>query len=62
MVKRIMTEIAVHSSMNDFVTTMDLVDQALFALRRLEAIPLQLESIAISRQFPEVGVSHQDEK
>lgn len=57
MVQRLMTEIAMYLSMNDFATTMDLVDQALFTLRRLDAIPLQLESIATSRQFPEVGAS-----
>ena len=61
MVQRLMTEIAMYLSMNNFATTMDLVDQVLFTLRQLDAIPLQLESIATSRQFPEVEASGQCE-
>lgn len=59
LVQRYMAEIVMYLSTNDFAAAMDTIDQAFYTIRSIRSIPLQLEAIATTRQFPEVGASEE---
>ena len=49
-----LNEIMIYLSMSDYGKALDLIDQALVNLRRLQLSPQNLEAIVSIRSFPEV--------
>lgn len=51
-----LNDIAIYLSMGDFGKAIDVIDRCFVNLRKIEAIPQNLDSIASVRQFPEVVI------
>ena len=51
-----LNDIAIYLSMGDFGKAIDVIDRCFVDLRKIEAIPQNLGSIASVRQFPEVAI------